>query len=227
MNFLFNSKYAPLTNRIAFLHAPIGDVLKAHENWAKNLVEPIPYKIMIHKGSFESLLESSLSFKYPCRDIILQTSTHWTAYYHNQLTITYFAERISRILSIETIIAEALPSYFGKVINGWGGGMFSYFNKGELVRNLMLSDQDRWEFDIYGTPFPFEDVEKYKERYVRNRFTIEMLNNYLQEFGIDFFNENFYMPEGGQAYIIEQVRQPWPNEETMTLAEIRNHLKYE
>jgi hypothetical protein len=226
MRFLFNSRYAPLTNRIAFLNAPVDRVVKAHEIWVKSLMEPIPYKISALSSNFESVLVKSLPYMYPWKDIFLQTSSNWTAYYQNQRP-TDLAMNISRILDTELIFAEALPSSYGKKINGWGGGSFSYYKSDALIRHLMLSDQDRWEFDIYGAPLSFEDTEKYKEKFARNRFTIEMLNHYLQEFGIDFFNENFYMPEGSQAYIIEQVRQPWPDEEPMTLAEIRNHLMYE
>jgi hypothetical protein len=92
---------------------------------------------------------------------------------------------------------------------------------------MMLSDQDGWEFDNYGEPLPFEDVEKYKEKFARNRFTPEMLDTYLNECGIDFFNEDFYMPHGSKAYIIEQVRLPFENEVPMSLEEMRKECMYE
>jgi hypothetical protein len=91
----------------------------------------------------------------------------------------------------------------------------------------MISDQDRWEFDNHGEPFPFEDLKKYKEKLARNRFTPEMLDKYLKEFGREFFNEDFYMPQGSKAYIIERITPPCENEMPVSLEEMRKHLKYE
>jgi hypothetical protein len=66
MKFLFNSKYAPLTNRIAFLNTPIDNVIQAHESWVKGLLEPIPYNIKVCGSNFESLLEVSLPYMGSC-----------------------------------------------------------------------------------------------------------------------------------------------------------------
>ena len=125
------------------------------------------------------------------------------------------------------IYVSAWPSKYKRVVNGWGGGVFTYCEGDDQIRHLMLSDQDRWEFDNYGAPLPFEEVEKYREKFARNRFTPEMLDKYLKEFGIDFFNEDFFMPPGSKAYIIEQVRPPYENEKPMSLEEMRKSCMYE
>jgi hypothetical protein len=54
-----------------------------------------------------------------------------------------------------------------------------------------------------------------------------MLQRYLLHYGIDYFNDDFYMPEGSKAYIIEYVRDPYENEESKTLHQRRIELKYE
>ena len=85
----------------------------------------------------------------------------------------------------------------------------------------------KWEFDQSGTPLPFENTEKYKEKLARNRLTPEILQQYLLHYGIDFFNDDFYMHEGSKAYIIEYIRNKYDNEEPKTLHKRRIELKYE
>ena len=80
---------------------------------------------------------------------------------------------------------------------------------------------DKWDFGTGGEPLPFEETEKYSEKLARNRFTPEMLDRYLKHFGIDFFNENFYMPEGSKAYLFELKRDLYANEKEMTLEQAR------
>ena len=96
-----------------------------------------------------------------------------------------------------------------------------------MKRDIFFSDQDKWELSFYGEPLPFEETETYKERFVKNKFTPEMLQRYLLHFGIDFFNDDFYMPAGSKAYIIERLRDRYENEEVFDLQEMRRQMKYE
>lgn len=229
MRFLFDGKYAPLTDTMCFIEAPIATVVTSLYKWVEDMTVPNKKRSQReYIGSFEGLLIKSLPFEYPEKDIFFETKSKWTGFYQNsRRTEINHAKVIGRYANAPVIGAVAWLSNYGRIINGWGGGVFSLYKGRDLVRHLMLSDQDPWEFDNYGEPFPFEDIEKYTEKFIRNRFTPEMLDKYLKEFGIDFFNENFYMPAGSKAYIIEQVRPPYENEKPMSLEEMRKEYMYE
>lgn len=226
MKFLFNGKYAPLTDGIAFIDAPVDNVLETIIDRFENKLK-IKTKTSKVTTCFEDLLINSLPFMLPRKIIIFETKNKWTGFIQNNLrTEVHHADVIASSINVKIVAGEAWLSNYGKTINGWGGGTFSYMEKGRFIRHLMLSDQDRWQFDQSGEPLPFEDLEKYKEKFARNRFTPEMLDKYLKEFGIDFFNEDFYMPLGSKAYIIEEVRPPYPNEKPISLEARRKELNY-
>jgi hypothetical protein len=46
-------------------------------------------------------------------------------------------------------------------------------------------DGGRWVFDQVGEPFPFEDLEAYTRRRIRDRFTPAMMGDYLRGLGVD------------------------------------------
>ena len=55
-----------------------------------------------------------------------------------------------------------------------------------------VNDGGRWRFDANGELLDFERPEWYKTRQIRDRFTPEMLDEYLRHFGIQFFSPDFY-----------------------------------
>lgn len=67
------------------------------------------------------------------------------------------------------------------------------------------NDGGRWVFGQSGTPFPFEESERYAARRIRDRFTFAMLGRYLESLRIRAFDRDFYMPEGN-ATLIERTR---------------------
>lgn len=62
----------------------------------------------------------------------------------------------------------------------------------ESVRSLQVSYQSRWEFDSYGEPQPFEQVECYEEKDVKKRLTPRMVEDYARALGIRFTEDDFY-----------------------------------
>lgn len=246
MRFLFDNKYAPLTEGMAFIQENLDTVLEKYLDWMVPLIKEaiemqklhpeskwneynkqLP-KIIPKQGSFEDLLNEMMPFHYPEKTLLFECKNGWVGYLENGYTtetgrIRLIAERINEYK--ESIQVNAWLGGGEKIANGWSGGAFTRDlgrrSSLENYRNIMLSDQDRWNLDQFGEPLPFEEVEKYSEKLVRNRFTPEMLQRYLLHYGIDFFNEDFYMPEGSKAYIIEHVRDPFDGEKPETLAERR------
>lgn len=251
MKFIFDNKFAPQTDGIAFIKCDIDLALEKYLEWILPQInnridnqklfpesdwnaynERLPI-VTEHKGTFIELIERLQPLYYPQKTLFFQCKNGWVGYLENingteTRRITQISSRINE--NMNSIGVQAWQGGGRKIANGWSGGSFSLYSGKEnygLKRHIMLSDQDRWEFDQSGTPLPFEEIEKYNEKLVRNRFTPEMLQRYLLEFGIDFFNEDFYMPAGSKAYIIEYVRDKFDNEEPKTLKQRRIELNYE
>lgn len=60
--------------------------------------------------------------------------------------------------------------------------------------------ESRWEFVEQGEPFPFEEVEQYQARRIKDRLTPEMVERYCGHLGIALFNPDFY---SGRACVFE------------------------
>ena len=233
MRFPFDNKYAPFTDCIGFIQC---DVTLAAEKlmewvtgWKNESFSSITCKS--YSNQFSEVLELMQPFDCPEKICLFECADGWTGYIENRdRTETGRITIIARFISDtkESIAVQAWPKSNGnKTVNGWGGGGMQYSQGANLIRNIFLSDQDKWELDFYGEPLPFEEIETYKERFVKNKFTPQMLQRYLLHFGIDFFNDDFYMPTGSKAYIIEMARDKYDHEECLTLSEMRRQMKYE
>jgi hypothetical protein len=71
-----------------------------------------------------------------------------------------------------------------------------------------MNDGGPWVFEISGKPYDFEDVKQYNNHRVRDRFTPEMLRDYLLHFGIDAFNEDFYTTTADKPAILFEKLEP-------------------
>ena len=63
----------------------------------------------------------------------------------------------------------------------------------------------RWEFETWGERFPFEEIERYTAKRIKDRLTPDMISRYCSHFGIDLFNPDFYT---GEACILETYIHP-------------------
>ncbi|HEX8700699.1 MAG TPA: hypothetical protein VF815_17745 [Myxococcaceae bacterium] len=111
----------------------------------------------------------------------------------------------------------------------YGAMMLDVFNPHptgpRYLRALGASnDGGRWVFDSSGEPFPFEKLERYQARKVRDRFTFDMLKDYLHHLGLSPFDESFYLPEGEPAWLVEKTGPVYPHHQEFTLAQVREDL---
>ncbi|WP_146209611.1 hypothetical protein [Vitiosangium sp. GDMCC 1.1324] len=86
------------------------------------------------------------------------------------------------------------------------------------------NDGGHWVFDQSGEPFPFEKLEQYQARRVRDRFTFDMLKDYLRHLGLSPFEEDFYLPEGAPAWLVEKTGPVVATHAEYTLAQARERL---
>ncbi|MBN1205962.1 MAG: hypothetical protein JXB05_13680, partial [Myxococcaceae bacterium] len=125
---------------------------------------------------------------------------------------------------LESVKAHTLRGNQGR----YGAVMLDVFGPeqpGKLnnyVRALeVANDGGRWVFEQEGEPFPFEQLEQYQARRVRDRFTFEMLKDYLRHLGLAPFEEDFYLPPGTCAWLIQKTGTFAPGHREYTLEEAR------
>lgn len=61
------------------------------------------------------------------------------------------------------------------------------------------NDGGRWVFSQFGEPYPFEDLDAYGRRRIRDRFTQDMLHHYLEALGVPLGTD----PDFGATVMIE------------------------
>ena len=236
MRFLFDSKLAPLTNNIGFIDSDIDSVLQEHNNWIeylnKDSTDKITCEITKFQGSYLRVLRKLLPFAKAdtTKTLIVQTKNNWCAIIDNGWAGSNLnpLRRISRELKVRYIRINAWEYNFSNQhnTNGWGGGDFIYNNQhlNHYRRVGIRHELIAWEFDQYGEPFDFEDLEIYKSNPIKKRLTPEMVDEYAKHFGIDFFNEDYYMPKGSKAYLIERRSSYYDSVELLSLKGNRTRL---
>jgi hypothetical protein len=71
-----------------------------------------------------------------------------------------------------------------------------------------VKDGRRWVFEQFGAPFPFERVEHYAMPRKRDRFTADLLMQYLSHFGLAPHSDSFYsLTATNPATVLERVQR--------------------
>ncbi|HEY0096744.1 MAG TPA: hypothetical protein VGB96_20600 [Archangium sp.] len=124
-----------------------------------------------------------------------------------------------RVVAVPHTYRNGEGRYGAVMLEVYGPHQTDWLN---YVRALGASnDGGRWVFDQSGEPFPFEKLEQYQARRVRDRFTFDMLKEYLRHLGLSPFEEDFYLPDGAPAWLVERKGPVAPTHEEFTLAQAR------
>jgi len=143
----------------------------------------------------------------------------WTVVVDNGITGTDVHALLTWYCSsfgAETIEAVYRPDTVDVKAGGWPGAIALYVNQpaapghkwhwlhdSRMIR-LARDDAGRWEFgrSVDQEPWPFEQMDHYGARRVRDRFTLTMLLDYLEALGVRPFAESFY-DVGAAALLVE------------------------
>jgi len=92
-----------------------------------------------------------------------------------------------------------------------------------LIREVRLqNDAGRWEFFLEGTPFPFDTTESYSSRRKTDRFTFDMMKQYLGMLGIRPFERDYILPSSSEsAVLVELTGNLPPSARDVSLDEAR------
>jgi hypothetical protein len=234
---LLEDRWAPVTSTMGFLELGAEQAAQAFATWQRGLptsrdstIEVIPVS-----GTLEQALSSLLpltSGERQRRYLFIPTRSAWTAYVNSVWTGTDAASPMStmaRRLNIRCLRVVAVPHTLRKNQGvRYGAVMLDVFGPeqpGEISSTVRVvevaNDGGRWVFVQSGEPFPFEQMEQYQARRVRDRFTFEMLKDYLRHLGLAPFEEDFYMPSGSRAWLIQKTGPSTTVGKEYTLEEAR------
>jgi hypothetical protein len=232
---LLEDRWAPVTSEMGFLEARAEHAARVFAEWHEELMTPrgITVEVRPVSGSLEQAFSAllPLSGPEPQRHLFLPTRGPWTAYVENQRggtdamsAMRVMARRVGcrglRVAAVPHTLKKDKGRYGIIALEMYGPHLNARHNN--YVRALATAnDGGRWVFDQSGEPFPFEKVEQYQSRKVRDRFTFEMLKDYLRHLGLYPFEEDFYMPEGAPAWLVQTTGAFTPKQRDYTLEEVR------
>ncbi|MFL5352031.1 hypothetical protein [Archangium sp.] len=235
---LLEDRWAPVTSEMGFLETDAEHAARAYAAWQAGLVVNDGVAVEVRPVTAGSL-EQALSALLPLtnsetqRHLFIPTRSPWTAFVENGWRGTYASgpmRYMARTLGCRGLRVVAVPHTLREDKGRYGAVMLEVYGPHEThwlnyVRALGASnDGGRWVFDQSGEPFPFERLEQYQARRVRDRFTFDMLREYLRHLGLSPFEESFYLPPGTPAWLVEKTGPPVVARKQYTLAEAREDL---
>lgn len=231
---LLDDRWAPMTSELGFLELGAEFVARSFAAWQAELLAP--RGISLEMRTVSGPLDQTLSFIPPLstpetqRNLFIPTASSWTAYVENGWggtdagsVMRYMARALGcrslRVVAVPNTIRKDKGRYGAVMLEVYGPHRTHWLNE---VRALYASnDGGRWVFGQSGEPFAFEKQERYQAKRVKDRFTFDMLKEYLHHLGLSPFEEDFYLPEGRPAWLVERRGPVSPRHKDFTLAQAR------
>jgi hypothetical protein len=222
MNVVFGGGLWPIGQSIAFVELTLDKTLEHYKGWATNW-DAAPSFRELGDAPVIDLLRALLPLEMPYRRrVLVGTAGGWTAILDNSRgggDPFPPASYLSGSASVRGIVAGHTPPEQSP----HPATQFHLFGPtGEpplmYVRTIDagIFDEGRWRFDTWGTPQPFEDMERYNARLVRDRFDRTLLLEYLAALDIHADDPDWYR---GGVLVTDSGR--WKPGWTATLEQAR------
>lgn len=203
---LYDDRYAPITTGIGFLECDAKMAADAFEEWQRPIQATRGVRLQRREltGDLPARLESLLPLtSHEARRFLFSpTSGKWTAYLDSGWrgtdafsVVSYLAATIGcsgiRAVSVPHTIRKTPAGERGRYgatileVYAADSSGCSFLNTQRSI--FAANDGGRWKFGEQGQPFDFEQLDRYKARRIRDRFTPELLDEYLQHLGVHFF----------------------------------------
>lgn len=221
MGNLLNSIWEPVTSELGFIEAPAKTVVRRFRDWYADIYDSpeVSIEIVETSGQLADILSNLLPLgTFRMRHLFIPTASRWTAYFDNGYQGADVFSGISGLcetLHCHGIRAVNVPNTIKKVgAKKWSGRygavMFELYGpKPNPILNYervicAANDGGKWVFHTSGTPMEFEETERYSARRIKDRFTPDMLNRYLEALGIHAYEEDFYTATSeNPAFLVE------------------------
>ena len=215
---LLEDRWAPVTSEMGFLEMDAEHAARAYATWQGGLLAPdgVTVEVRPARGSLEQVFSALLPLtdSETQRHLFIPTRSAWTAYVENgrrgtdaMSAMAYMARTVGcrglRVVAVPDTYRKGEGRYGAVMLEVYGPHRTAWINTVRVVS--ASNDGGHWVFDLSGEPFPFEKVEQYQARRVRDRFTFDMLKEYLHHLGLSPFEEDFYLPQGAPAWLVEKT----------------------
>ena len=221
---LYNNRYAPSTFEIGFIDGSTTEVVREFIEWQTGICQPFGVSLAgrEYTGALSSLLDrlAPLTRVESRRYLFVPTDSRWTAYFDSGHQGTDATSAISAMCQLYKhegfrVVNSPHVKPAGSRITKHGAVMLEKYGPVGLPINnteraiSSAHNGSRWEFDASGDPFPFENLESYnKAKKARDRFTPDMLNEYLMHFGIKPFDPDFYQAVAEHPAVLVEKSGP-------------------
>lgn len=190
-------KWHPVTHDFGLIQAPLERLLRELEDWHRS------FGATYLRTDITSSLDDALTSLLPLaqsktRRLFVATKSDWIACFQNGIqgsdpfpAMSYLARRMDALAMRICCTPEhaAYPAAIWEVYasEALGGNPPLGYRRSIAAMN----DGGRWIFEESGVRYPFEQVERYRARRRQDRFTGEMLHDYLRHFGVELFTDAF------------------------------------
>jgi hypothetical protein len=204
----------PVTCDFGLIHAPLETVVNGLLSWHGSIGTRYR-RIEITEGleaAFKALLPLSHAKQ---RRLYVQTMSDWVACYQNRIEGSDPFPAMSFLAKELGVLAMRVCSTPPKAT--WPSNIWEVYAPPSLGGILPLgyrrsiaaaNDGGHWVFEESGEAFEFERTELYRARRKKDRFTRELLEEYLNHFGIRPFDDSFFVVDKAHEAVLLERTQP-------------------
>lgn len=206
----------PITSDFGLVEAPLDAAVAAFLGWqAATGDDPIQSQGTSLNGTLGSLEPLSVELR---RAAFVPTRSSWTAYFASGLlgsdpfpVMSGLAQQLQtramRVCATGTHAKWPATIWEVYAAETLGGVPPLGYRRALSCAN----DGGRWAFESSGAPFPFELLERYSARRTKDRFDRHLLTEYLTNWGLHPFDQDFYAVSAATPSKIIEKRRRWPS----------------
>jgi hypothetical protein len=237
MSSLLNNDFAPVTFRFGFVETSFPSLCAAFEQWHGKTDAKFGLKTefrMIVAPLATALLSLDPLTTPLDRYLLVETRSNWIAIFANGLRVNDVFSPVSYLpllLNCRGLEVGHEPdrskSERKDLIRMWGHTLFALYGPSNTdwlnrIRYLSVSnDVSGWNFSESGEVQPFEELDEYAKKRIKERFTIEMLERYCRALGIELNQVDFYGP---RSCAVKTTGQSQRGDLSMSIVDARSHL---
>jgi hypothetical protein len=226
-------RWHPVTSDMGLINAPVEQVVSGLVDWHASIGTIYRRRQVTASlaDAFEALPPLSMEKR---RRLFVATTAGWTACFQSGSAgsdpfpaMSFLAKRMG-VLGMRVCSTAPGAMFRANVWEVYAAVEFGGTSLGYRRSIAAANDGGRWVFEESGERYPFEKPGFYTLTRKRDRFTRELLAEYLAHFGLEPFSDSFYhvSPEHPAVLLEDEARWPSrPPEFTLDEARVKNLRK--
>ncbi len=210
-------RWHPVTHDMGLIQAPVDQVVAALRGWHSSLGMTYIRRDVVTSlaDAFDALPPLSAEMR---RRLFVATTAGWTACFQSGISgsdpfpaTNHLSTELLHVLGMRVCSTPSVAQWPATIWEVYApvelGGIppLCYRRSVEAA-----NDGGRWVFEMSGEPFPFEQLDQYRLPRTRDRFTRELLREYLAEFDLDPFSDSFYRVSPDSPAVVLDSTTRWP-----------------